>query len=105
MENGMNYEDMTDAQINEAVTNAVTRNLINELDCIDYCNDWAYGGLIIQKYKLSIMFDWEVEGLYTATGGATEQRNLGSYVKLVEFTHENPLRAAMIVYLIMNGEK
>lgn len=93
---------MTDAQINEAVTKSTGGKatstfgaiLIRELGINDYCNDWAYGGLIIQNAKISLIktdddcwtaFEWE------------NDEN--------ERWHKNPLRAAMIVYLIMNEDK
>ena len=116
----MNYESMSDHRINALVTSSI-------FDCnqweysdaefyhcgmdgegyysqpiLDYCNDWSFGGPIIQKHKLSVMLDWELKGHYTAMGTVTEQRSLGSYDKLISFSHKEPLRAAMIVFLMMN---
>ena len=105
----MNYEDMIELDINANVTELEYGcgdwefNGVEFYHCgidgsgyfsqpvIDYCNDWAYGGLIIQNAKISLIktdddrwtaFEWENDGN--------------------ESWHKNPLRAAMIVYLMMN---
>ena len=104
MENEMNYEDMTGAQINEAVTNAVTQNLINELDSIDYCNDWGYGGLIIQNAKISIEYDQSSDVWIAHQGDYLMDKYVSDCKYRHQYENKNPLRAAMIVFLMMQDE-
>lgn len=110
--NGMNYEAMTDFEINEAVAKARFEKLITRDPRMpwcsdpDYCNRIEFSWPIIVENKINIAADhfydedtnavfweedWEAEGL---AGG-----------KWVRSTNKNPLRAAMIVYLmIKDGE-
>ncbi len=111
----MNYEDMTDFEINKAVAtssgaevslnqfmeyddrdeNAVLISVFTEGDSqVDYCNNPSDAWPIILENKISLIktdddrwtaFEWE------------NDKN--------ESWHKNPLRAAMIVYLMMNEDK
>lgn len=98
----MNYENATDEQINEAVTKSIGDKvtsafgaiLIRDLGINNYCNDWAYGGLIIQNAKISLIKT--DDDCWTASEWKNDEN---------EIWHKNPLRAAMIVYLKMNEDK
>lgn len=99
----MNYEDMTYEQINKAVTEIVAGDLTEELGVVDYCNDWAYGGLIIQSKKINLLWntestEWEAQAVVTIDMYQPPTCEYYYYDK-------NPLRAAMIVYLMMNEGK
>mgnify|MGYP003652642523 CR=1 FL=1 len=121
----MNYEEMSDFEINKTVAHKVysdlngrdyTEHLVEKFFdeegeiCIfycggqplDYCNNPSDAWSIIFDNKISLIFDWEKIGLYTATGTHSVMRKLGERKTKKEVTHENPLRAAMIVFLMMN---
>ena len=66
----------------------------------DYCNDWTYAGPIIQENHISIepdfggypgTTDWAFLNRWIADSTNSEEEIL--------FVNENPLRAAMLVYL------
>ena len=57
----------------------------------DYCNNWSDAGPIITASKINIQFDKYADGIVSATG----------FVHGQKYEHENPLRAAMIVFLMM----
>ena len=123
----MNYENMTVFEINKAVaetdkkfnscidveffmsdSNEKAVDVVSQglLICtVDYCNDWAYGGLIIQSKKISIEYD-KSHNTWTAHQG---DYLMGKYITNCRYRHQyeskNPLRAAMIVYLMMNGKQ
>ena len=107
----MNYENATDEQINEAVTKSIGDKvtsafgaiLIRDLGINNYCNDWAYGGLIIQNAKINLLWntestEWEAQAVVTIDMYQPPTCEYYYYDK-------NPLRAAMIVYLMMNEGK
>ena len=119
----MNYEEMSDFDVNRAVTLTLNLKLgesvrsakdntmviltnigysFRTIDIIDYCNGPSDTWPIIFDNKISLIFDWEKIGLYTATGTHSVIRKLGERKTKKEVTHENPLRAAMIVFLMMN---
>jgi Protein of unknown function (DUF2591) len=63
---------------------------------VDYCNNWSDAGPIIAANKINIHFDKYADGVASATG----------FVHGQKYEHENPLRAAMIVFLMMKeGEE
>ena len=130
----MNYEDMTVEQINKSVTMALGKfkasdyskasgnyHKGNVLDCNysvgvvhDYCNDWYYGGLIIKNANISINpksnCDYEIgicqfTGEWSACAFSSCDGEFGMSEDIIECTNENPLRAAMIVYLMMQEQK
>ena len=118
----MNYETATDFDINKAVAEALGRNIADEqyLDYgdrdenivlsptmtdknagVDYCNNPSDAWPIILENRISIIFT-DIPKIERA------EKNYGSgYVQSVVARHrnENPLRAAMIVFLKMQGDK
>lgn len=71
---------------------------------INYIEDWRYAGQLIDESKISLLNDddkWEAEITYMANVGAYQTKEECSHF----YTHENPKRAAAIVYLISKGVK
>ena len=109
----MNYEDMSDLEINKAVACKLglrffikpnsngnqTEDWVyggigspNEMtELADYCNSWADMGSIIEREKIGGHFGKATPNLYFAL--SRDENNI--------CTHVNPLRAAAIVYLMM----
>ncbi len=109
-----NYEEMSDPEINKLVTE---QGAWTEPGCTavtfenhwfwanatgfyaypieDYCNDVSVAWPIIIENKISMAFNWEVAGLWTAFVARQHY----------ESTEENPLRAAMICFLKMKDAK
>lgn len=90
----MNYQEMSDEQIECAVSDALD---IPRGD--KWCSDWAVTGPLIREKKISIIFDGD---------GYEPQRNAWCLCSTpcgqVYYGGENyPLRAAMIVFLMMKG--
>lgn len=65
----------------------------------DYCNSWADAGPIIQSSKISIIHDCMAE---PQDGGCWLARPTYGYEK-EKARNDNPLRAAMIVFLMTKG--
>ncbi|MDU2730484.1 MULTISPECIES: phage protein NinX family protein [Pantoea] len=114
----MNYSEMSDFEINAAVaaiihpgmkiTNFAGEAVVwfgnLETRVVRYCNSWADAGPIIQNNLISLdsVYDFtdETEGFIEPTG----MWNCVGISKGEDFCraeHENPLRAAMIVFLMM----
>lgn len=106
----MNYAEMSDFEINQQVGNVsglatvsepVFKQVIRNSNGkeFDPCNSWADAGQIIQSNYLSIecddMFDVPMPSSYWKAYNP----------KGNHYTDENPLRAAMIVFLMMQEEK
>ncbi|WP_349844430.1 phage protein NinX family protein [Pantoea dispersa] len=104
----MNYSEMSDAQINDAVAiargslirkgKALSLYQVEGADlCTDFCNSWADAGPIIAANKISLDFD--------ADGYEPPQNawcKASSPCGQVYYGGESePLRAAMIVFLMM----
>ncbi|QDH45597.1 hypothetical protein AAM22_gp22 [Pantoea phage vB_PagM_AAM22] len=116
----MNYAEMSDYQINNLVHNQLLEkpflvqfnrdgsiNWIKNTNVIvttvdikytknglhDYCNSWADAGPIIEKNRISIEFDGDDTAQWCHTISCE-----GLYG--IEY-QSNPLRAAMIVFLMM----
>lgn len=102
----MNYAEMTDFEINklvgsstgeatvsEPVFNQVIRNSNGKE--FNPCNSWADAGPIIEANGIGIM------PMLVGWRAATE-RGFRDYTSIA---HENPLRAAMIVFLMMQESK
>lgn len=106
----MNYTKMSDFEINHKVLaitsevkplgyahNADKRSAgvvkSNRYHWYDFCNSWADAGPIIQKYGISLHY----------IGGGHERGGWGADDPSGEkYTYnDNPLRAAMIVFLMM----
>ncbi|TQD12947.1 DUF2591 domain-containing protein [Enterobacter hormaechei] len=58
----------------------------------DPVNSWSDAGEIIADNEINILWNWNEEGLHGATA-----------LPLYEYEHENALRAAMIVFLMIQG--
>ncbi|WP_312465734.1 phage protein NinX family protein [Atlantibacter hermannii] len=69
-------------------------------NCFNPCNSWADAGPIIQEHGISLYHSdgsWQAEMEYEAPVGA-----FGTDETCSQFVdHKNPLRAAMIVFLMM----
>ena len=107
----MNYEEMSDLQINLLVANAVGvdavensgvvfgavrhegSNVVSVIGVVDYCNNPSDAMPILTENKIG--FKW-VNGSCTASSVLRGYR---------ESESENPLRAAMIVFLMMEDAK
>ncbi|MEK8410619.1 DUF2591 family protein [Escherichia coli] len=104
----MDYSQLSDFEINKRVFKAIVgakplgyphnadgRSVGNESNgnyrWYDYCNNPADAWPIIEKYRISIINldedEWGARGV--------------AYCKSKRAIHENPLRAAMIVFLMM----
>ena len=89
------YRNMTDDQINHAVSDVLR---IPHGD--DWCNSWADSGPIIQENEISIVFVRINRHEFTWAASLW-----GSKWKDVGCKNKNPLRAAMIVFLMMQENK
>lgn len=108
----MNYENATDFEINSAVTAYINNCAAWELNdaefyhcgidgsayysipILDYCNNPADAWPIIQSAKISLIKT--DDDCWTAFEWKNDEN---------EIWHKNPLRSAMIVYLMMNEDK
>lgn len=117
-----NWQEKTDFEINVAVTAIVKKCSHWELNCrnfyycgaggigyfvqgvIDYCNNPAFAWSIISEHKISLMNNddnWEASIDFD---GDLEKH--GTDETLSKFYEDkNPLRAAMIVFLMINEDK
>lgn len=71
----------------------------------NYCNSWADAGKIIDKCGISVAFD-EDEQEWVAFGKFDFDKCGWDMIVEPEsyYQHKNPLRAAMITFLMMNEE-
>lgn len=89
----MDYSKMSDHEINYAV------GLMNQvrngyyITPRDYCNSWADAGPIIEKHRIAI------EPAKQSEVWAAQHDEFTFF-----YAHKNPLRAAMIVYLMMHDK-
>lgn len=121
----MNYKNATDAQINEAVTMAVGKFKDSDYSSVsgnyhkghvlncdysvgvvhDYCNNPSYAWPIMMKNKITVI-DFFNEYIAVHDIQFNDNEHSDSVADWVlEARHKNPLRAAMIVYLMMNEDK
>ena len=113
-----NYADKTDQQINELVAMANGLNVqersiigigripvvvklfcgVEDLTSVpDYCNNWADAGPVMFENKISLLWD-ETNGVCKAAVASMFDVNT---CRINGVSHANPLRAAMIVFLMM----
>ncbi|HCQ8159986.1 TPA: DUF2591 family protein [Escherichia coli] len=93
-----NYEDMSDFEINCRVHAEIMQiSGLNSFKAKDYCNNPSYAWPIIIDNHMSIE-------CVTVNRHAFTYRVYHS-ASFTKSTHENPLRAAMIVFLKMNEDK
>lgn len=102
------WEDKSDPEINESVKALLLEKHDKESDfelffldilkmsSFDYCNDAAHAWYIITDNKISIEFRDHKSLSPIAKRFGSDSHNVA---------HGNPLRAAMIVFLEMNGVK
>jgi len=121
-EDKMNYSGMSDAQMNALIAklqypessvatpyshrpDAYIYHRNNTNEARDYCNSWADAGPIIQNNLISL------DSVYNFTDETEEfigPRGMWNCVGISKgedfcrAEHENPLRAAMIVFLMMH---
>lgn len=96
------YSDKSDFEINKAVASALKLNtiaydrteivLFDDMDAtpFDPCNSWIDAGPIISGYKISMTISDDAECFLADTSS-------GDYLA----QHDNPLKAAMICFLMM----
>ena len=98
----MNYDDMSDQEINLEVarfsfdSSWLDRHYGKEGMVPDYCNDWSDAGPIMIENKIGIET--------TATSNEWMARTCSTSMSNMKFRchkGKNPLRAAMIVFLMM----
>lgn len=104
----MNFEQMSDFEINQQVGNVsglatasepVFKQVIRNSNGkeFDPCNSWADAGPIIQEHGIGLMpFKNLDAAAWDVSSGILSAKKIN---------HENPLRAAMIVFLMMQGSK
>ncbi|MCG7781024.1 phage protein NinX family protein [Lelliottia amnigena] len=99
----MDYSKLSDVEINHAVASVLPGRYITYPDHVmnseteedfDPCNNAADAWPIIADNQISIIFNWNEEGLH----GATNQPWISS-------ENTNPLRAAMECLLMMQEHK
>lgn len=114
----MNWDDVSDKAINKAVAEktgwtvlpdqynqdeVVAINKYGFEENLDYCNSWSDMGPIIYQHSISLVLDGDhntaVKNFECFNGEG------GGFTGDYEHEHTNPLRAAVIVYLMMNGVK
>lgn len=109
------WQEKTDPEINKAVKLALISKHEKETDFdnfflellkssdLDYCNNPAFAWPIILERKISIMNDGETwEASIDFDGDLNKQGTDEVLTKY--FDDKNPLRAAMIVFLMMNDQ-
>lgn len=92
----MDYSKMSDFEINKAV--AIINQARNGyyITPRDYCNSWADAGPIIEKFGIGLMpFKKSPAKAWPLSVGLLSNASV---------EHEKPLRAAMIVYLMMHDK-
>ena len=99
----MNYEELSDFEINKLVVamflGVEPRSTWIPALIPDYCNDPEHAWPIIVENKIDIEFPHEE----TNQVGFASNHLLGIVEEIMP--NENPLRAAMIVYLMIQGVK
>ena len=97
-----NYEEMSDFEINCRVHADVMQiSGLNSFKAKDYCNNPDDAWPIIVKYEIDVIQN-NGQDCPVATNSAVMMFR-GDDVFICQ--HENPLRAAMIVFLMMNEDK
>ena len=98
----MNYEAMSDDEINHEVAKHsfdaawLERHYGKEGMIPDYCNDWADAGAVMVENKIGI----ETTAISIEWIARTCSTNMSNMTFRCH-RHKNPLRAAMIVFLML----
>ena len=101
----MNYEEMSDDEINYEVAKHsfdaewLERNYGKEGMIPDYCGNWGDAGPVIFEHGISLC----KPNSYRDEWSCLRRDSIGFVSNIVY--HERPLRAAMIVYLKMENAK
>ena len=123
----MNYEEMTDFEIDAAVTRVIhdchgweinwtSRCFFHcgvdgsgyyRRSIANYCTNPSDAWPIITDNNISLHYEWHKKGKYTAIGTRWSERSLGPHSESLEVTLDKgqELRAAMICFLEMKGSK
>lgn len=97
-----NYEDMSDFEINCRVHAEIMQiSGLNSFKAKDYCNNPADAWPIIVKNEIDVIQN-NGQDCPLATNSAVMMFRCDD---VFICQHENPLRAAMIVFLMMNEDK
>lgn len=115
----MNYEQISDSEINKAVAKCegidvarcglggsrlVTTSKRDFMRYIDYCNSWADMGPLIKNVGISLIEYSDDLWIAVLHNTFSAKNCLDSRISFdYTATHESPLRAATIVYLMSNG--
>jgi hypothetical protein len=120
----MNYEELSDFEINKAVAislgkkvsaeqymdfgdrdeNVVLCDLVSRMDeGVNYCNNPSDAWPIILENKISTSWAHTCNGVVFWKAVITNQGQPGE-LRRIEWHDENPLRAAMIVFLKMQNK-
>ena len=97
----MNYNELTDFEINKLVAFKIKSIKKGRTDryykdfCPDYCNNPSDAWPIILENKISVV---------NYCGAKNDWYAVNHDFSIESMTTENPLRAAMIVYLMMEEE-
>ena len=86
----MNYSEMLDFEINVQVADVTGKHA-------DYCNSWADAGPIIEQHGITLAYDSDGSWVADATAYWVD----GIEWQIDGVIHENPLRAAMVAFLMM----
>ena len=109
----MNYEEMSDDEINYEVAKHsfdaewLERNYGKEGMIPDYCGNWGDAGPVILENKISMCTHLLGDGSWSAKHDVVVLRQENGTIMVHSFTsnNKNPLRAAMIVFLMMKDEQ
>lgn len=106
----MNYSEMSDFEINKAVASALLSDWFENGLCVaridgstrsifNPCNSWADAGPIIEEGLISLQF---YQGSWMASVSPSQETGFRAACFIEK---RNPLRAAMIVFLMMQEGK
>lgn len=116
-----NYAEMSDFEINSAVASALGvdfeahetgvyasvkwlgDNVVSVAGIVDYCNNWADAGPVMLENRISLLLADDSIAYAYSKNTYDEFGCLEGYE--FEAEHKNPLRAAMIVFLMMKDEE
>ena len=94
----MNYSEMLDFEINKAVAFHIGLSTVIAAENLEFnpCNSWADAGPIIDQYGIGLMpLKRDLPKAWDISAGLLSN---------TDYKHENILRAAMIVFLMMQEQ-
>lgn len=97
----MNYQEMSDHEISCEVGRKISfaDYILAKNKQVNYCNSWADAGPIIQENGIAILpFR---DGIWTASSDVDFLDGVEWNISGID--DKNPLRAAMVVFLMMKG--